>query len=348
MGLDRFLAGWDGDSIVAGGGAYAKHLTLPGGATIRAAGVTWVAVAPTHRRQGLLTEMMRRLHEDAAANDEPVSILTASEGGIYERFGYGIGTRNRIVSIDRRRTRLRPEFVPPPGSVRLVFRSEPELDEAMRDRWDRYRLTQPGEVSRSLEWFATIGRGENVTVALHDEGYAVWAITQHWNDGQPAHHLSLDDFCAATPEAHAALWHTILSVDLVGPITSYTGVALDDPLPYLLTDQRAVRTTGLNDFVWVAVLDPVAAFGARTYRTDDRFVVATPDTGFEVDAEGCRLSEAPPDLRCTNAALGSLLLGGVPATELARGRRLWAEPGVLSRADAFFGSSPLPHCRTPF
>ncbi len=349
LSFDRFIAGWDGDSIVAGAGAYDKRLTLPGGASVRASGVTWVAVAPTHRRQGLLAEMMRRLDAAAAANDEPVLILTASEGGIYERFGFGIATRNRIISIDRRFTGLRPEFQPPSGSVRLVFRREPDLNEMLRERWERYRLTQPGEISRSFEWFdANVGRGENVTVALHDDGYAVWKITQRWNDGHPAHELSLDDFCAATAEAHAALWHTILSVDLVGPITSYTGVALDDPLPYLLTDQRSLRTVGVNDFVWVAVRDPVAAFGARSYRTDDRFVVETPDAVFSVSPDGCRNADAAPDLRCTAAALGSLLLGGTSATELARGRRLWADPGVLSRADAFFGSNPLPHCRTPF
>src|SRR3712207_7190488 len=64
--LDRSLALWDGDRVVATSGLYSRELTVPG-AVVPCAGVTWVSVAATHRRRGLLTAMMRRqlteLHE---------------------------------------------------------------------------------------------------------------------------------------------------------------------------------------------------------------------------------------------------------------------------------------------
>ncbi|MEZ5377359.1 MAG: GNAT family N-acetyltransferase [Acidimicrobiales bacterium] len=347
--LDRFVIGENAadGQIVAAGGAYAYELTLPGLATVDAACVTWIAVAVTHRRQGLLTTMMRMLDEAAADRGEPVMVLTASEGSIYRRFGYGSATSWRATTIDRRFGQVLPSHQPAPGSVRIVDRDG--IDDALFERWDRYRRAQPGELSRSRAWFpAHLDRGTNSTFALHDDGYAAWSIEQKWDLGHPRHELTIRDFCAATPEAHAALWHTILSVDLVGEITSMYTVAPDDQLPYLLDDPRALRTIELNDFLWVAVRDVAAAFSARSYRTDDRLVLGTEYGRFAVEADRCVATTDDPDLVCETDALGPLLLGSVSASALVRGRRIQAEPGVASRADAFFGHDPVAHCRTPF
>ena len=48
------------------------------------------------------------------------------------------------------------------------------------------------------------------------------------------------------------------------PITSRQ-VPIDDPLPYLLTNPRALETTTLNDGVWANVRDVKACFAERTY-----------------------------------------------------------------------------------
>ena len=50
---------WDGDRVVATAGIYSRELTVPG-AVVPCAGITWVTVAPTHRRRGVLTSIMRR------------------------------------------------------------------------------------------------------------------------------------------------------------------------------------------------------------------------------------------------------------------------------------------------
>ena len=94
-----------------------------------------------------------------------------------------------------------------------------------------------------MTWLgAQIGdRGAGATWVLHDDGFASWKVTSKWNDGHPGHELELLDLAAATPAAHAALWDAVLSVDLVGPIRSRV-LALDDPLPHLLNDPRALRT----------------------------------------------------------------------------------------------------------
>ncbi len=86
--LDRSLALFDGEQVVSTAGIYSRELSVPG-AVVPTAGVTWVTVAPTHRRQGVLTAIMRRqldeLHEQER---EPVAALWAAESSIYGRFGY--------------------------------------------------------------------------------------------------------------------------------------------------------------------------------------------------------------------------------------------------------------------
>src|SRR6266508_4099116 len=85
----RSLAAFDGTEIVGTAGAFTLSLTVPGG-ELPMAGVTAVGVAATHRRRGILTSLMRRQLEDVRELGEPLAGLWASEGPIYQRFGYGL------------------------------------------------------------------------------------------------------------------------------------------------------------------------------------------------------------------------------------------------------------------
>jgi predicted acetyltransferase len=359
----RFVLALDGAEIVGVAGSYALDVTLPGGSTVPMGGVTWVSVSATHRRQGVLTRMMAACHDDIDARGEPVAALFASESGIYERFGYGLATMLAGRRIETRRAALQQRFQPAAGSVRFM-----EIDEA-RDvipaMWERYRRTRPGELSRSDAYFdrmfAVLPRerdGASGTFLLrHADGYACYRIASNWNEGFPAHELRLTELVALTPDAHAALWHTVLNIDLVGTVVTRQ-VPVDDPLPYLLDDPRSFQTVSLTDGVWVNVRDVAIAFGARTYAVPDRLVVELTDgplAGRRVAIEGgpdggaCRTVRSRPDLSATHAALGALLYGGVTASALAAGRRLTARSGeTLRRADRFFTTTPTPACLTYF
>lgn len=355
LDLDRFRVARDGAALVGISGSYGQDVTVPGLAQVRAGGVTWVAVAPTHRRQGLLTRLMAEIHDDIDARDEPIAMLTASEGGIYERFGYGVASYLRVVEIDRRRTQVRPEFRPAPGDVRSSTLDDPELARI----FDRYRRGRIGEIDRTpaSDALAAGYHGAGVAVAVHADGFASWKVKANWHAGHPAHELSVIDLIAITPEAHAALWHTILSVDLVGPITGYRAVSVDDALPYIVDDPRAVRTTNLNDMLWLHLRDIRRSLAARTYGTDDRLVVEV-DLGDET--QRWRIDGGPggadvkkvrsrPDLTLDRAMLGAIYLGGVRPSTLARARRITARNvDALRRADAFFMADRLPHCTTGF
>ena len=358
LDLSRFRIALDGDDIVGVIGSFAFDVTLPGGTAVPLGAVTWVGVAATHRRQGLLRELMDACHADIDARGEPVAMLFASEGGIYERFGYGVATRISAIEIETAAARLRPAVVPPPGSVRFV-RGDGASDHVAAT-WERYRRSRPGEVTHPAVWHDTVMAmrsherdGDTPAWYLrHDDGYATYRIRQSWGDARPAHTLELLELVAVTPEAHIALWHVLLNIDLVATITTHQ-MALDDPLPYLLTNSRAVRTTANNDGVWVNVRDVATCFGARAYRTDDRLVVEVDGVRWAIDgaADGASVTRVRtrPDLVAEPDAIGALLLGGVPATRLAAGRRLTVRNGdALRRADAFFGWQVAPMSQTHY
>lgn len=351
MDLDRYRLAFEGGAIVGAAGSDPFEMTLPGLTVIPMAGVTWVAVAVTHRRQGLLRRLMDAVHDDIADRGEPVACLTASEGGIYERFGYGVATRRRVVEIDRWRSAIAERFRPAAGSVQLLG---PGDAEAVDQRWDRYRLGRPGELSRSPAWQAKMRflHGADAVTAVHDDGFATWKVTPAWNEGHAAHGVKVLDFAAATPAAQAALWHTMLSIDLVGTITSSIH-PIDDPLPYLLDDFRMMRTTGINDGVWCKPMDVASCFGARRYGTDDSMVLEVDCTRWNIEGAAddarCRKARRRADVVTDEAGAGALLLGGITTSQLVAGRRAEVrDEATRRRADAFFATSPLPHSTTAF
>jgi predicted N-acetyltransferase YhbS len=120
--LDRTRAAFEGDDVVATSRSYSLELTLPGGAQVPAAGVSAVAVLPTHRRRGILRSMMTALLDDAVARDESVAMLTASEGAIYQRFGFGVTTRAAPIQLDLRSIEL--AHLRPAGRLHLVSPDE--------------------------------------------------------------------------------------------------------------------------------------------------------------------------------------------------------------------------------
>ena len=64
LDLERFRLACAGSTIVGMAGSFAFEVTLPGGVAVPMAGTTWVSVAATHRRQGLLRRLMDAIHAD--------------------------------------------------------------------------------------------------------------------------------------------------------------------------------------------------------------------------------------------------------------------------------------------
>jgi len=366
--LDRALVAVDGDQVVGSGAAISLELTVPGTATVPAAGITFVGVMPTHRRQGMLSALMARLADDARSRGEPLAALLASESTIYRRFGYGVAVSAARVEIDRAHARLRRP-VDVAGRTRMVDRSE--MVDALPPIYDAYRRRQPGEMSRPHGWWlrrlkdreADRGGGSaRFAVVWEDvgggaEGYVTYRIHASWDGGLPGHALAVEDLVATTPEAYAGLWQYCLGVDLVQVVRA-ANVPLDTTLRWMLVDPRRLRVTTVSDVLWVCLLDVEAALGARTYGSDAVLVmeVAGGDVAGRYRLAGgggglaeCRRTDELPNLVIGAADLASAYLGAVSFTTLA-GAALVEEltPGALARADGLFVIAPGPTSSTGF
>ena len=149
MDADRMHGAFDGDALVGTAGVYPFTFTIPG-ARIPAAGVTMVGVLPSHRRKGVLTEMMRIQLDDVRARGEAIAVLWASEDLIYQRFGYGMASVQGQIDASRDRASFLRD-AGPVGRTRLI-----DIDEAVKilpSIYDRVAETTPGMYARTAEWW---------------------------------------------------------------------------------------------------------------------------------------------------------------------------------------------------
>lgn len=353
---ERSLLVRDGGRAVAHATAFSRDLAVPG-ADVPAAHVTMVAVAPTHRRRGLLTGLMRRqLREIRDARREPVAVLWASEGGIYPRFGYGSAAQRLVLSADTTGLRL-PDPTPAEGTLRLD-RPAAHAGELAR-LYERARADRPGWSRRDERWWAYVladaksrrGGATERRVLLHDgpdgpDGYALYRTKGQDTDHGPRGEVQVREVVANTPEAYLALWRLLLSVDLTRRL-SFPIAALDEPLLRLVDEPRQLAPR-LADGLWVRVVDVPAALAARRYAADVDVVVEVVDpllpensgrwrlVGGPAGAE-CTATTAPAGLACDVRALGELYLGGTtPAALAATGRVRELVPGTLAATTAAF------------
>ncbi|WP_232534920.1 GNAT family N-acetyltransferase [Nocardia terpenica] len=145
--LARTVAAFDGTVPVAGASVYPRALTVPG-AAMPVAGIASVGVAPTHRRRGILTSIMRKqlteLHEQEL---EPIAALRPSEAAIYGRYGFGPATRGNQLRCDRRSMRFRADTDFGDGTVLLLPRAQAQP--AIEKVYDEARaLSVVGRIER--------------------------------------------------------------------------------------------------------------------------------------------------------------------------------------------------------
>ena len=227
----RFLVATDDERIVGVTGDFPFTMTVPG-ATLDVAGVTWVSVDPTRRRRGILRELMRRQLRGYAEAGVAAAVLTASEGGIYGRFGYGAASRVGRTAVDRRRATL--ARAGDAGAVQLM--SSARARERMPRIHERWRAKTPGALSRTEAWWDLLsldreyqrGGMSGLFHLVHADGYVSYRVKSDWGDGDPKHMCWLVDYVTVTAEAHAALWQVLLGMDLFGSVGSHR-IPVDDP-----------------------------------------------------------------------------------------------------------------------
>jgi predicted acetyltransferase len=366
--LDRTWGAFDSGRVVGTLRSFATRLTVPGPAEQDASAITNVTVVPTHRRQGLMRDMVIADLDSSIERGESLGILIASEYPIYGRFGYGAAIESATYTVDARTARFRQSGT---GRIELVDRDT--MRKEAPALYERLRIRRPGSIERDDRLWDRILHEEEVPgaeppkgyCALYRsesgeiDGYLLYQAEPKWDGmGRAQGTLTVDELVSVTPAAYRRLWQFCCGVDLVTTVQA-ADRPVEEPLAWLLYDGRAVHQSARFDFVWVRILDVCAALSARRYLVEGRVVIEVKDElGFatgryelEGDADGasCTRTSDPAELSLPVDALGSVYMGGVSLRLLAgAGRVEEHHDGALDRADLMFRSAVIPWCSTWF
>ncbi|WP_300015555.1 GNAT family N-acetyltransferase [Pseudonocardia sp.] len=355
----RTLGVSDSSGLIGTTMSFPARTAVPG-AALPTAAVSRVGVRADRTRRGVLSELMRAQFDDAAVRGEVIATLRASEARIYGRFGYGVATRAREVTVGTRGG-LR-DGAPPGGTVRMLPAGD--IVAATAAVHARIALDRVGGMTRHEQlWDQGIGnrvrRHEHVVAAVHtgpggDDGYAV-AVPGGSDGGFADRALRVTDLHAAGVDATAGLWRFLLGLDLIGRVEGWMR-PVDEPLELLLADPRDCRVTGETDETWLRILDVPAALAARSWGPGRPVRIAVRDPLRPRNEGVYRIGEgraepvdAAPELQCDVAALAMAYLGDrAPSQLAATGWWHVHDPAAVARADAVFATATRPWCGTFF
>jgi predicted acetyltransferase len=354
--FDRSLIARRDGQIVGTAGIYTRQLGVPG-AAVPAGHVTMISVAPTARRQGILTRFMHQQFDDMRAAGEPLAVLWASEGRIYQRFGYGLAARRMSINAENREVSL---TVAARGTGRLREATPDEVRDTLVKVYDAAFAQHPGWSERSARHWdnrladpTSIRRGATARRAvIHEgesgiDGYGLWRVQGKWNDNGPGGEVRVNEVIATSTEAYTAIWRFLLTVDLTRTTEAWC-ISVDEPLFFLVNEPRRLNAR-IADGLWLRILDVPQALAARRYATDIDVVIEVTDHLIPTNAGRFRLigsaesascvsTADEPDLRCDVRALGAAYLGGTPLTALAVGGLVEeVRPGSLDPVSTAFG-----------
>jgi predicted acetyltransferase len=350
-----------GDEPVGHAGILTRRLAIPGG-TVQAAHVTSVGVDATARRQGILSRLIARQFLAARAAGEPIAVLWASEGRIYQRFGYGLAARRMAFNADTGEIRLKS---PAPVGGRLRAAQPTAVAKDLTALYERVYVTRPGYSERAeRHWkylLADAKEHRNGATALraviHEtdgvaDGYALFRTKSEWNEGGPAGEIRVQEVITENTGAYLALWHHLLNIDLTRRTGLWCG-ALDEPLLYLVNEPRRLGAKA-SDSLWLRITDLPAALAARAYATPVDLVLEVEDAMIPENAGRWRLTAGPTGAACGPTGDPADLAGDVQAFacgylgEHAFGPLASAgllrelSPGAVATASAAFGWARLP------
>ncbi|MGU3433215.1 GNAT family N-acetyltransferase [Actinomycetes bacterium M1A6_2h] len=334
-----------------------------GGTLLAANAISDVTTRASHRRRGLLRELMTTDLREAAERGLPLAALTVSESGIYRRFGFG-----PAVQANQIRVRTDASFrvtVRPGGRVEMVNR-DVYLARA-RALFEEYHHRTPGSVDRFAALDDALSGMDQATAkpqpgfrhALHldDDGRCDGAVAYKLLEEDKT--AEVRDLIAPDPAVGVALWDFLGHTDLVTSVTQRRA-RVDDPLRYALAEPDVYTVENRRDFLWLRVLDVAAVLGARRYLTDGELTLGVHDQqGFtegtyrllvddgagHVERIGDCVDDSA-DVVMDVAALGSVVLGGIGVRTIAaaghiRGDRVADFARLMVSADSPASITPF-------
>lgn len=354
----RTVGAFAAGQLVGTADAVTSGLTLPGGAVVGHAAVSHIGVLPSFTRKGIATALMDHQLRDIAARGEVVATLRASEATIYERYGYGVASSSQTVEVQTARAALRLA-VGPGAPVRLLDTAQ--TFDVLPRIYAENRPSRAGTIDRPDVWWESLrlrtesSSGPAYVAVSGDPGAESGFIryrpvdTERWfvSDQRT---VVVEDFFAPTPDAYLGLLRFLLGLDLVDRVMFWM-LPVDDPLPWLLVDRRAMKISAVHDETWLRVVHAEQALAARRYSGDDAVTIAVNDpllqhnsASFTIAGHGAEPTNRPAQVRVGVEGLAAVLLGGATWRGLAvAGLARADDPAALAAADRLFAVAEAPY-----
>ena len=349
--------------IVATSGAFPFKMRW-NGRSVQADGVTSVGTNPGFRRRGLVRQMIIDLLHRAHDNGQAVSILWASMGAIYQRFGYGLASTMTAYSFDPRLAEF--QFGDrAQGYTRLLDREAavPIMAKLYREFIEpRNLLLHRADIMWELPFQ---GPGANTYCAIHydesdtPDGFLMYRTKHDPSLGPPGQRLTVQDFVYRDINAYRGLWEYIRAHDLVTKV-DWEYAPQDDPAPTILLEPRVLESKTW-DGIWLRVVDVAAALADRGYDHDGEATISIaedPECAWNVGTYRLATRAGETTVERTNTAadielsinaLGSLLAGHQTLRHLTNtGRASVTAPSNLARFDALFSTRYRPAAMNEF
>ncbi|HVK77608.1 MAG TPA: GNAT family N-acetyltransferase [Kofleriaceae bacterium] len=367
--LRRTYCAFDGADLVATAAAFELGLSVPGG-LVAMGGLTMVTVRPTHRRRGILRALIARHLDDVRGRGEPVSGLWASEGSIYGRFGYGVAAESDVLAIAPR-----PGFAHGRPVDEVAQLDDAEAADVLPRVYAAALRVRPGMFTRSAAWWrhrrfadrpdVRNGRSPRTHVVCRRGGEATGYVVLRQKlafepGGMAAGTLDVEELVALDGTAEATLWRYVHEVDLFPKVACWNA-PVDALAPWLASDRRSITRARRADTLWLRLCDVGAALAARAYAADGALRLEVVDP-FGANGPGastvalvveggvarCEPATGAADLSLELSALGSVYLGGVAPSVLARAGLIRGAAAAVARADRMFAWPVAPWCAEVF
>lgn len=350
----RVYGAWLSGELAGTSNSFAGSLRLPGGQTVAHAAITHVGVLPHFTRKGILSALFSRQLNDLFHQGVAVASLRASQGQIYGRFGFGVATSVHDLQINKSELSSLPNIE---ADIRLL----PAANDwhIQRTIVDKLPLHRAGTLSRWPEWWAL---QQHRLAQSHLNHYLAVATRQGQTQGFVRYHakaddnwlysnertLVVDDLHAADPQLESSLFSFLLRLDITQRL-HLPHRPVDDPLPLLLDNPRAVKQSERRDESWLRVINVETTLNARRYG-DGEIILNINDPllpenhgTWRLNRDGVQRSTASPDISLNTDALAMLILGGSKVWQLAAARRIEIHhPRATSRLEQILACDNQP------
>ncbi|PIF21986.1 GNAT family N-acetyltransferase [Candidatus Pantoea floridensis] len=351
----RVWGAWLEGELVGTTNSFSGELTLPGGQRVSHSAVTHVGVLPHFTRRGvmraLLSAQLHEFHQRGVA----VATLRASQGTLYRRLGYGIASWLSSYHLDKRELLQLPAV---PGQIQLrpaadawaqqiaVVQRFPSWRAGTLSRWPQWWAMQQHRLTHSnLNHYVAfdVQHGEaQAFVRYHAQPDDNWLYSRDRT-------LVVDDLHAPDGDSYRRLIAFLLQLDITRHL-HFPSRPVDDPLPLLVDNPRAVTVSAQRDESWLRIVDVQAVLQARTFATDDAVILDIRDPllphnqgRWRIAAQGITRSEAQPDATLSVDALASLILGGSRVWQLIYSQNIHIHrPHVAEHLERLFAVAEQP------